>query len=84
MEPLMPVLTIKGLPEPLYRRLREQAEAHHRSLNGEIIACLERALGPTRMDPAAWLAEAAAFHERLKLKPLTRRQLAAARKAGRA
>jgi plasmid stability protein len=36
----MPTLTIEGLPEPLYRRLREQAEAHHHSLNGEIIVLL--------------------------------------------
>jgi plasmid stability protein len=80
----MPTLTIKGLPEPLYRRLKEQAEAHHRSLNGEIIACLERALGPSLMDPADWLAQAAAFRARLKLKPMTRRALEAARKTGRA
>jgi antitoxin FitA len=35
----MPTLTIKGLPHPLYRRLKRQAEAHRRSLNGEIIMC---------------------------------------------
>jgi len=84
LEPALPTLTIKGLPEPLYRRLKQQAEAHHRSLNGEIIACLQQALGPTRMDPTAWLAQAAALRERLKLKPLGRRQLQTARKAGRA
>jgi plasmid stability protein len=40
----MPTLTIKGLPDPLYPRLKQQAEAHRRSLNREIIVCLERAV----------------------------------------
>jgi len=79
----MPTLTIKGLPDPLYRRLKQQAEAHRRSLNGEIITCLERALSGGPVDPAAWLAEAATFRERLRLKPLSPRQLRAAREVGR-
>ncbi len=80
----MPTLTIKGLPDPLYRRLKEQADAHRRSLNGEIIVCLERAVGASRSDPTAWLAEARAFRQRLRLQPLTDRELRAARQAGRA
>lgn len=80
----MPTLTIKGLPDPLYRRLKRQAEAHRRSLNGEIIVCLERAVGAGRTDPTAWLAQARAFRQRLQLRPLTERQLRAARQAGRA
>lgn len=80
----MPTLTIKGLPDPLYRRLKQQAEAHRRSLNGEIIVCLERAVGAGRPDPRRWLAQARAFRERLQLRPLTDRQLRAARQAGRA
>lgn len=79
----MPTLTIKGLPDPLYRRLKQQAEAHRRSLNGEIITCLERALAGGPIDPADWLAEAIAFRERLRLTPLSPRQLRAARQAGR-
>jgi plasmid stability protein len=84
MEPVMPTLTIKGLPDPLYRRLKKQAEAHRRSLNGEIIACLERAVGSAPIDPAKWLAEALAFRSRVEARPLTDRQLRAARRAGRA
>jgi|RifCSP16_1_1023843.scaffolds.fasta_scaffold239578_1 plasmid stability protein len=80
----MPTLTIKGLPDPLYRRLKQQAEAHRRSLNGEIIVCLERAVGAGRPDPRSWLPQARAFRERLQLRPLTDRQLRAARQAGRA
>ncbi len=80
----MPTLTIKGLPDPIYRRLKEQADAHRRSLNGEIIVCLERAVGASRTDPGAWLSAAQAFRERLRLQPLTDHELRTARQAGRA
>jgi len=80
----MPTLTIKGLPDPIYARLKAQADAHRRSLNGEIIICLERAVSATRFDPSAWLAEARAFRDSLTIKPLTDRELREARQAGRA
>jgi antitoxin FitA len=80
----MPTLTIKGLPDPIYQRLKAQADAHRRSLNGEIIMCLERAVSATRFDSAAWLAEARAFRESLDIQPLADRELRAARQAGRA
>jgi antitoxin FitA len=42
-------ITIKNIPDPLYQRLKEAAEIHHRSINSEVIACLERVLFPLRM-----------------------------------
>ncbi len=53
-------------------------------MNGEIIICLERAVRATRLDPAAWLAEVRAFRESLNIRPLTDREVRAARQAGRA
>jgi plasmid stability protein len=47
----MSSITIKNVPEDLHRRLKEQAERHHRSLNGEIIACLERQAEASPRDP---------------------------------
>lgn len=47
----MPVITLRDVPEPLYQRLKQQAEVHHRSLNKEVIALLE-ALSGTPIDPA--------------------------------
>lgn len=80
----MPTLTIKGLLDPLYRRLKRQAQARRRSLNSEIIVCLERAVGAGRPDWRTWLTQARAFRDRLGLRPLSDRQLRAARQAGRA
>ena len=80
----MPTLTIKGLPHPLYRRLKQLAVVHRRSLNGEIIVCLERAVGAGPEDPATWVARARRFRERVGVRPLSARQLAKAREDGRA
>jgi plasmid stability protein len=43
----MPVnLSIKDVPDELADRLRRRAEASHRSMQGELMAILERALSP--------------------------------------
>ena len=38
-------LSIKGVPEAQVRRLRERAKANHRSLQGELRALIEEAIG---------------------------------------
>jgi plasmid stability protein len=40
----MPALLIKNMPPLLHERLRQRAAAHHRSMNREVIAILEREL----------------------------------------
>ena len=40
----MATLTIKNLPDSLYRRLKEKAAEHRRSLNSEAILAVERAV----------------------------------------
>ncbi len=37
----MASLTIKGIPDDLLAQLHERAAAHRRSLNQEVLACLE-------------------------------------------
>ena len=37
----MASITIKDIPEVLHQRLKERAKANRRSLNAEVIACLE-------------------------------------------
>lgn len=39
----MPNLSIKDVSEPLAEKLRQRAERNHRSLQGELMAILERA-----------------------------------------
>jgi plasmid stability protein len=37
-------ITIKNIPEEIYKKLKESARLNHRSMNGEIIYCLEKVL----------------------------------------
>ena len=41
----MATLSIKNFDDELYAKLRERAEAHHRSIAGEVTVIIERALG---------------------------------------
>ena len=54
----MATLTIKNVPDPLVRRLKARATLHRRSLNGEVIACLEALVQAAPVDPEALLARA--------------------------
>ena len=45
----MPALTVKNIPEDLYKELKYVAEQHHRSINSEVIVCLKRILFPKRI-----------------------------------
>jgi len=45
----MPVnLSIKNAPDDIVSRLRDRAERNHRSLQGELLAILEEAVGKDR------------------------------------
>lgn len=54
----MPALTIKNIPDTLYDKLKKTAKSHHRSLNSEIIHCLETVLVPKKLDTAERLQRA--------------------------
>jgi len=40
----MPTVTVKNIPDNLYDYLKQTASLNHRSVNSEIIVCLERTL----------------------------------------
>ena len=61
----MASITIKSLPPTLHEGLKEAARRNHRSLQGEIIACLERHVERLPRRKAELLAEAAALREGL-------------------
>lgn len=54
-------LTLKNVPDAVYKRLKVSAEAHRRSLNSEAIVCLEAVLLPGRISPAERIARARAM-----------------------
>ena len=45
----MASITLKNIPEDIYERLKASAKIHRRSLNSELINCLEVVLKPRRI-----------------------------------
>jgi antitoxin FitA len=76
-------ITVKNIPADLYEHLKESAGANHRSINGEIIACIERAVGSPRIDVEQVLADARRLREKWKGPPITDAELIEAKNAGR-
>ncbi|MGH7612781.1 MAG: FitA-like ribbon-helix-helix domain-containing protein [Gemmatimonadales bacterium] len=79
----MPALTIKSIPDDLYALLKRRAAEHRRSINSEVLVCLERTLRSRRLDPGTLLARADAVRERLTMPKWTAAALRQARSAGR-
>ncbi|MGE5798583.1 MAG: FitA-like ribbon-helix-helix domain-containing protein [Ignavibacteria bacterium] len=46
----MPSLTIKNIPDKVYKKLKLKAERNKRSLNSEILTCLESAVEYRKID----------------------------------
>lgn len=59
-------VTLKNIPEHIYESLKSAAKVHHRSLNSEVIACLERVLMPTAIGNDVHLAVAQQIRNELK------------------
>jgi len=79
----MATLTIKNIPEPLVKRLKQQAAAHRRSLNFEVISYLEQMTHSVPMDTESLLARARALRRTPKGVRLTDRVLHELKMAGR-
>lgn len=80
----MPTLTIKSLPDELYHHLKARAEANRRSLNSEILVCLEWATRTTPIDVAGTLTRIDALRRRFKGPVQDEKGINAAKRSGRA
>lgn len=60
----MATLTLKGMSDEAYERLKARAEANHRSLNREAVRILEEAVASD--NGQALLGQLDAFHDRLR------------------
>ena len=79
----MPSMTIKSIPDKLYKTLKRNARINHRSLNGETIACLERSLGMTHANKQETLSRIDSIRNTLKSVKLTEKALNTAKSVGR-
>ena len=54
----MATVTVKNIPDELYRRLKTAAEINRRSINSEIVVCFENAVTSRRINPDEVLEDA--------------------------
>jgi plasmid stability protein len=76
-------ITVKGIPDELYRRLRAAAAANHRSINSEIISRIEQSLTAHRAPVGELLERVCRLHGSFGARTLELKQLDAARREGR-
>ena len=62
----MPSITVKNIPDSIYNKLKKQAEAQHRSMNSEIITCLEQSVEPKRVSPDEILRQARMIRKKVR------------------
>ncbi len=80
----MPNLNIKNVPQELYASLKERAQTHHRSLNSEVIVCLELTLHSPHMDSQKALERARYIRHGLSGLSLNDEAISRAKNEGRA
>jgi len=79
----MPTITVKNIPAEIYEKLKKSAETSHRSINSEIIACIERAVRSQQIDPDLLLANARKLRSKTTPHPITDSEFDQAKTMGR-
>ena len=54
---IMATITLKNIPDELHLILKDRAKRHGRSLNKEVIVCLEESIAPKPVDINSLLAD---------------------------
>ena len=79
----MPTITVKNIPPEIYEKLKKAAQISRRSINSEIIACIERAVCSQEISPEVLLANARKLRAKTAAHPITDRHIAQAKTVGR-
>jgi plasmid stability protein len=79
----MATITVKNIPDDVYERLKQSARANRRSINSEIIVCIERAVSPHVIDPDEMIARARLLREKTTRYRISDEAFNAAKVAGR-
>ena len=79
----MPNITVKNIPDELYERLKESAQAHRRSINSEILVCIEQAVYSQRLAPEAFLERARLLRQKTAAHSVSDEEFTQTKEAGR-
>lgn len=79
----MATITIKNIPDLLYTQLKDVAEINRRSINNEVIICIERRVASYKPSPNELLQKARALRTLTAAHSISNEALDAAITAGR-
>ena len=79
----MATITLKNIPDELHEVLKQKASIQRRTLNNEIIACLEASVRSTPIDADAFLSRIRLLRKEVAGR-LTNKELKALKNEGRA
>ncbi len=79
----MATITVKNIPDELYKELKNTASIHRRSINNEIIYCIENTIKSKKINPDELFAQLDDFYKNLSLPLLTEEKLKEYKQAGR-
>jgi antitoxin FitA len=80
----MPTITVKNVPDDIYEDLKNSANIHRRSINSEVIFCIEKVVRSRRLDPNELFTRVEAIRNKIDVPPLTDTVLRQAKGEGRA
>ena len=79
----MPTITVKNMPDDIYEELKNSASIHRRSINSEVIFCIEKVVRSHRLDPNEFFNRVEAMRNKIDVPPLTDALLRQAKGEGR-
>lgn len=79
----MATITIKYVPDELHEVLKAQAKAHRRSVNSEVLRCLEAALRPRKVSAEERLGRIRSVRPRIDPEAVDTEEILAAIDEGR-
>ena len=79
----MAAVTVKNIPDELYERLKSVAEINRRSINSEIIVCIENAVASRRISLDETLENARRLRELSAEQPISDEKFNQAKAEGR-
>jgi hypothetical protein len=79
----MATITLKNIPDSLYDQIKRSAESNRRSINSEIITCIEKALKGRNINTDKMLSAAHALRKKAAGYLFTEKDITKVKRAGR-
>jgi hypothetical protein len=79
----MATVTLKNIPDDLYDQIRQSARTNRRSINSEIITCIEQTLKVRRIHPEKILKTARALRKKTAGHLFTEKDITKVKSTGR-